>query len=183
MSYTYLPSTPFSSKPTIIMTTPPSSRKTSYLQSNPNISILVHDWVSHRPPSLASTDAQLSASPERELHGASGLASLLAGINSAALSSISVSIGGTARILEQGSEEANWFKARHKEHNTFGDAVNSADIFSEDESTTGAGCYIESQEALVVIVDIQDGRISDPKGATKDFSLSGSAEEGLVNGT
>src|ERR1700730_10422602 len=50
MNYTYLPTTPFSPHPTIIMTTNPSSRKTHNLISNPNVSLLVHDWVSPRPP-------------------------------------------------------------------------------------------------------------------------------------
>jgi hypothetical protein len=164
------------------MTTPPSSRKTSNLSSNPNVSLLVHDWVSHRPPSLASADAQLSVSPDRDLRGTSGLASLLAGINSAALSSISVSINGTAHILEQGSEEAAWFKARHKEHNTFGDTVDNSDVFGEDDSTAGAGCYIENQEVRVVVVDIKDGRISDFKGSTRDFSVADEIGGRMING-
>src|ERR1700712_3347498 len=133
MSYTYLSSTPYSAEPIIVLTTPPSSRKSMYLEANPKVSLLVHDWVSHRPPTL---EAQLSTSPERALARTSGLASLLAGMNSAALSRISVSINGTAKILESASEEATWFKARHKESNAFGDAVDDTD----------AGCYIESQE-------------------------------------
>ncbi|KAJ5111135.1 hypothetical protein N7532_001670 [Penicillium argentinense] len=54
MSYTYLPSTPFEPYPTIIMTTNPASRKTNHLLRNPRVSLLVHDWVSHRPPTRAS---------------------------------------------------------------------------------------------------------------------------------
>jgi hypothetical protein len=40
MNYTYLPSTPYSPHPTIIMTTPPSSQKTHNLVSNPLVSLL-----------------------------------------------------------------------------------------------------------------------------------------------
>jgi hypothetical protein len=181
MSYTYLPSTPFSSKPTIIMTTPPSSRKTSYLVSNPNVSLLVHDWVSHRPPTLASSEVQFSSSPESGIR-ASGLASLLAGMNSAALSRISVSINGKARILQEGSEEAAWFKARHKEHNTFGDTVDNSDVLGSSDETSGAGCYIEGQEVRVVVVDIVDGRISDWQGMTKDFTIEEETGGRLING-
>jgi len=183
MSYTYLPATPYSSKPTIVMTTPPSSRKTTYLLSNPNVSLLVHDWVSHRPPTLASPEVQLGTSPEGGLGRVSGLASLLAGMNSAAMSRISVSINGTARILAQGSEEAGWFKARHKEHNTFGDLVDNSDVFGEEDNSGGAGCYIEGQEVRVVVVDIEDGRISDWKGMTKDFSVSNQSADRLFNGS
>ncbi|CRK39460.1 hypothetical protein BN1708_001667 [Verticillium longisporum] len=45
MNYTYLPSSPFSAAPIIAMTTNPASRKTTNLLSNPNVSLLVHDWV------------------------------------------------------------------------------------------------------------------------------------------
>jgi hypothetical protein len=166
MSYTYLSSTPYSSEPVIIMTSPPSSRKSTFLEANPKVSLLVHDWVSHRPPTL---EAQLSTSPDGGPGRTSGLASLLAGINSAALSRISVSINGTAKILDQESEEATWFKARHKESNTFGDTIDDTD----------AGCYIESQEVLVVVVTIKDGRISDWKGTTKDFNLSNPGINGI----
>jgi hypothetical protein len=150
------------------MTTPPSSRKTSFLAANPKVSILVHDWVSNRPPTLSATspEALLSTSPEGR---SSGLASLLYNLNSASLSRISVSINGTARLVTEGSEEESWYKALHKENNTFGDTVDNSDVFGEGEG--GAGCYIEGQEVRVVVVNIKDGRISDFKGLVKDWSL------------
>jgi len=182
MSYTYLPSTPYSSKPTIIMTTQPSSRKTSYLLSNPKVSLLVHDWVSHRPPTLASTDGQLSTSPERGLGRVSGLASLLANMNSAALSRISVSINGKARVLADNNEEAVWFKARHKEHNTFEGQEDDLNVLGNGDESGGAGCYIEGQEVQVVVVDIIDGRISDWKGTVRDFEVDDENVGRLTNG-
>jgi hypothetical protein len=186
MSYTYLPSTPFSPGPTIIMTTPPSSRKTAYLLSNPKVSLLVHDWVSARPPTLTSAgpgDAQLSSSPEGQGRAATGLASLLYGINSAALSRISVSINGTASVLAQGSEEEAWCKSRHRENNTFGEAVDAGDVVGRDGDSGGAGWYIEGREVRVVVVKLKDGRISDWKGMVKDWSLEGEAGGvAVVNG-
>jgi hypothetical protein len=190
MSYTYLPTgTPFSHRPTIIMTTPPSSRKTGYLLENPRVSLLVHDWVSSRPPTLASADGILSTSPESGSgRAASGLANLLYGINSAAMSRISVSINGTARLLDEGGTEAAWCKERHKAHNTFGDMPDNGDIFGSQEASGGAGCYIDDQALRVVVVDIKDGRISDWKGMVKDWAVgdneqpSSSRGEQLVNG-
>ncbi|KAF2674116.1 pyridoxamine phosphate oxidase-like protein [Microthyrium microscopicum] len=181
MSYTYLPSTPYSSRPTIIMTTPPSSRKTTYLSANPKVSILVHDWVTHRPPTLGS-EAQLSTSPDGGAR--SGLASLLYNINSASMSRISVSINGTAQLLPTASDEEAWYKARHKEHNTFGDMVDNSDVLAGSATEAGgAGCYIEDQEVRVVVVQLQDGRISDWKGMVKDWSIDGDQANGrLVNG-
>lgn len=43
MNYTYLPSSPYSDSPVIIMTTNPASRKTTNIVANPNVSLLVHD--------------------------------------------------------------------------------------------------------------------------------------------
>lgn len=43
MNYTYLPSSPHSSAPVIVMTTNPASKKTNNLVANPNVSLLVHD--------------------------------------------------------------------------------------------------------------------------------------------
>lgn len=43
MNYTYLPSSPYSDSPVIIMTTNPASRKTTNIIANPNVSLLVHD--------------------------------------------------------------------------------------------------------------------------------------------
>jgi len=181
MSYTYLPSTPFSPDPTIIMTTPPSSRKTTFLQANPRVSLLVHDWVTHRPPTLQSNepipiDSSESNPTESARWGmSSGLASLLYGLNSASLSRISVSINGMARILDDAESEAKWCKDRHKEQNTFGDMMDHgiANDPGVGDRSGGAGCYIDDQRVRVVVVDIKDGRISDWKGVVRDWSLEG----------
>jgi len=46
MNYTYLPSSPYSQFPTIVMTTNPASKKMNNLVANPNVSLLVHDCES-----------------------------------------------------------------------------------------------------------------------------------------
>jgi hypothetical protein len=176
MKYTYLPSTPFSNAPTIIMTTPPSSRKTLNLEANPRVSLLVHDWVSHRPPTLSSSPGT-STSPER-----SSLASLLLGLNSAAMSRISVSLNGVAQFLAPGSDEEAWCRAKHKESNAFGEDV-QPDLLGV--GSTDGGAYIEGQEMRVVVVRIEDGRISDYQETVKDFTVIESTRGqavGLVNG-
>ncbi|CAM1502088.1 Fc.00g040720.m01.CDS01 [Cosmosporella sp. VM-42] len=40
MNYTYLPSSPYSNAPVIVMTTNPASRKMTNLVANPNVSLL-----------------------------------------------------------------------------------------------------------------------------------------------
>ena len=50
MNYTYLPSTPYSSAPVIVMTTNPASKKMNNLVVNPSVSLLVHDCTSPQTP-------------------------------------------------------------------------------------------------------------------------------------
>lgn len=99
------------------MTSDPRSKKTTNLTNNPNVSLLVHDWVSSRPPTNTTTG------PDRERSPAGGprssLAQMLMQMNSAAVSSISATINGGAKVLEKGSEEERWCKERHLAENSF----------------------------------------------------------------
>lgn len=52
MNYTYLPSSPHSAGPVIVMTTNPASKKMNNLVANPNVSLLVHDCKPTRPSPL-----------------------------------------------------------------------------------------------------------------------------------
>lgn len=197
MNYTYLPSSPYTTTPTIIMTTTPSSRKTLNLLENPRVSLLVHDWISHRPPTLQST-----ASPERPglSDSSSPLADLLRNLNMSSLSRISTTINGTASLVPSNSEAEAWLKAKHLENNTFGPPQSAQDplsLFSSSPtSSRGAGafgrddaeadggksCYLEGEEVRVVIVNIKDGRIADWQGGYKDWELPVAEPTHLTNG-
>lgn len=186
MSYTYLPSTPFDPYPTIIMTTNPSSRKTNHLMTNPRVSLLVHDWVSHRPPTRApNPSGQRDGSPP-PVATRSSLASLLLNLNTSALSSISTTITGTARFLEPGSEEEAWCKERHLENNTFEEELG---MFGQQQQAAGQrrpSLSIDN-DVRVVTVRVREGRIADWKGGVRDWKLvsesESQADEPLVNGT
>ncbi|EGY21250.1 hypothetical protein VD0002_g2450 [Verticillium dahliae] len=179
MNYTYLPSSPFSAAPIIAMTTNPASRKTTNLLSNPNVSLLVHDWVSHRPPTSARRPSGGSPGPEHR----SSLASLLLNINTSAVSSISATINGTARLLDAGSPEERFYREQHLENNTFGsEGFGPASVEAEDG---GRGCFVAGEEVRVIVVTIRDVRISDWKGSVRDFVLTTTNEdsaETAVNG-
>ena len=211
MNYTYLPPnsrpTPTSPNtpselpagPSIIMTSNPRSKKTLNLQENPNVSLLVHDWVSSRPHNVTSRSGR-EASPTGGR--ASSLANMLMQMNSAAVSSISATMNGEATVLEPGTEEDKWCREQHLANNTFESsdvaqrrqqrALSSPDIFgtSPSDGTAGDGgreSYIEDEDVRVVVVRIRDGRISDWKGGVKDWViLEPGTEEGgavpLVNG-
>jgi hypothetical protein len=190
MNYTYLPSTPYSPTPIIIMTTPPTSRKTLNLESNPLVSLLVHDWISHRPPTLSQPGR--SPSPTRPAPRSGSLAELLLGMNTASLSRISTTINGTAELVQSRSEQESWYKAQHLANNTFGrseegeysnspaggglwreenlrtSATNEGDI---GEGDGGTKCYVEDDEVRVVVVRITGGRIADWRGQTRDWTV------------
>ena len=191
MNYTYLPSHPFSSEtlrpgPVIIMTTNPASKKTLNLVQNPNVSLLAHDWVSSRPPNM-NTDRERS--PVGARAGRSSLANMLMNMNSAAVSSISATINGEAKVLQSGTEEEKWCKQQHLANNTFeGQSAGSEQLFGTSPTNSrtgdgGRGSYIEDDEVKVVVVRIKDGRISDWKGAVKDWVIAEPGQgHGLVNG-
>ncbi|KAJ4249013.1 hypothetical protein FALCPG4_004955 [Fusarium falciforme] len=183
MNYTYLPSSPYSNYPVIIMTTNPASRKTINLVANPNVSLLVHDWVSHRPPTHGRRLSGGSPGPEQR----SSLASLLLNLNTSQLSSISATIGGAARLVPSGTEEERYYRQQHLENNTF----EEVDIqrFQQGNGNGGNGpaqdggrnCFVAGEEVRVVSVDIRDVRISDWKGTVRDWEIV--PTENLVNGT
>ncbi|KAG9247149.1 hypothetical protein BJ878DRAFT_415433 [Calycina marina] len=182
MNYTYLPSSPYSNSPIIIMTTNPSSKKTLNLVANPHVSLLVHDWVSSRPPTTGPRRPSMAGSPPPEAH--SSLAALLTNLNTSALSSISVTINGNAQLVQCGTEEERYYKEQHLDNNTFEESEERAWGAERHDGDGGRGTFIEGQEVRVVMVKITDGRVSDWKGAVRDWSLLRPEQDGemMVNG-
>ncbi|CAK7271755.1 hypothetical protein SEPCBS119000_004769 [Sporothrix epigloea] len=230
MNYTYLPSAvnapdhPINA-PVIVMTTNPASKKTHNIVANPNVSLLVHDWVSHRPlhrrmsggsalsedgpageaassGALSSVLGSLGASNTEQ--PPSSLASLLLNLNTAAVSSISATINGTARLLTQGSAEEAYYHHQHLAYNTF-----DVDPVGPDErrihqqiahggqraaapaSTSnvdprpqdGRERFVAGEEVRVIVVAIKDVRISDWKGQVRDWALEPAATAGETAST
>jgi len=54
MNYTYMPSSPFSLTPVVVMTTNPASKKMNNLVANPNVSLLVHDCKNKSDPAFSA---------------------------------------------------------------------------------------------------------------------------------
>ncbi|RMZ77341.1 hypothetical protein DV737_g4386, partial [Chaetothyriales sp. CBS 132003] len=179
MNYTFLPDYR-GQGPVIIMTTNARSLKTENLLHNPNVSILVHDWVSHRPPTASAVSGQRSGSPPAAA-AQSSLAALLLSLNTSALSSISTTIAGVARFVDAGSEEERWCKEAHLANNTFGDQVRmEASVFhaaSVAPEGNSAG-YIGGDDVRVVLVPVREGRIADWKGGVKDWVLDRAGPDG-----
>lgn len=191
MNYTYLATHPFEAPglppgPVIIMTSNSSSKKTLNLAANPNVSLLVHDWVSARPPNAGGGGREHSPVGTRTQQRSS-LATMLMQMNSAAVSSISATINGEARMLEPGTREEKWCKEQHVANNTFEDEASGAAgagrgevLFGVSPAQAGMGgfdrsSYVEDRDARVVVVRIRDGRISDWKGGVKDWVITETA--------
>jgi len=167
MNYTFLPVTPHpvpaspassaavpSSGPVIILTVQSATKKTLNLRANPRVSLLVHDWVSHRA-SFSDAPASEDRPPQ------SSLASLLSNLNSASLSSISATLFGYAHVVESGSEGEKYYRKVHI------------------DNCIGAGesmCYLEGADARIVVVTISWARVADHKGVVKDWVAPGEEE-------
>lgn len=91
--------------------------------------------------------------------------------------------------MERGTEEERFLRERHLENNTFGEGEGQErslwDDREREDGDGGRGHFIEGEEVRVVVVRITDGRVSDWKGAVRDWSLGSAAGEdagNLVNG-
>ena len=172
------------------MTMNPASRKTINLVSNPKVSLLVHDWVSHRPPT-ANPDPGRSGSPPPAA-ARSSLAAMLLTINTSAMSRISATINGEARVVSQGSSEEEWCKERHLENHTFRAGEEGSGNFMDGDSGNnaqndgGRNWFLEGEDVRVVVVRVKDGRVADWKGGVRDWEIQDmEAEEHgstMVNG-
>lgn len=192
MNYTYLPSSPHSPNPVIVMTTNLSSRKTANICANPNVSLLVHDCMSppmrdvfgartnpltlyrippgssHRPPTHGRRLSGGSPVPEQHR---SSLAALLQNLNSSEVSSISATIGGAASLAPAGSEEERYFCDQHLANNTFEEG---SPLFRSESSTGEDGMtshFVAGEQVRVIVVEIRHVRISDWKGTVRDLDL------------
>ncbi|KAK0668535.1 hypothetical protein QBC41DRAFT_276692 [Cercophora samala] len=180
MNYTYLPSSPYSNNlPEIVMTTNPASKKMNNLATNPNVSLLVHDWVSHRPTTSTQSRRLSNGHSPSRADPPSSLAALLFNLNTSAVSSISATINGSARLVERGSEEEQYYQNIHLANNTFDSATGPAEESATREDDERARLH----DARVIVVGIKDVRIADWKGAVRDWVISSPEENrGQVNG-
>lgn len=130
----------------------------------------------------------------------SSLASLLLNLNTSAMSSISATINGAARLVAAGSDEEQYYRQQHLENNTFdsegassfgsmfqggslGNGNGNASQQQQPGEDGGRGCFVAGEEVRVIVVAIQDVRIADWKGGVRDWVII-PAEQGQtqVNG-
>lgn len=136
-----------------------------------------HIGVSHRPPTQGRRPSGGSPGPEHR----SSLATLLANLNTSAVSSISATINGTAQLVSRGSDEERFYRDQHLENNTF---VDSDQPFQRQPENGDGGDgdrrerFVAGEDVRVILVHIRDIRTSDWKGGVRDWVLVTTAAEG-----
>lgn len=110
----------------------------------------------------------------------SSLASLLLNLNSSAMSSISATIGGAARLATAGSDEEKYYIAQHLENNTYEDGNALFAQATEAAAGPDSSRFVAGEDVRVLVVDIKTVRISDFKGNVRDWAL---VPTEAVNGT
>jgi hypothetical protein len=113
----------------------------------------------------------------------SSLASLLQNLNSSAMSSISATIGGAARLAPTGSQEEKYYTDQHLENNTFEEDTGGP-LFRQESNVAEDGRrshFVAGEQVGVIVVEIRQVRISDWKGTVRDWEVLPSQR--LVNGS
>jgi hypothetical protein len=157
MQFTYLPSSPYSPRPVVVMLTDPRSKKAHNLLANPKVSLLIHDMVPQRP---ASGEGGSLSTYIRNMTTMAALAPHTGETTSA-------TINGDARVLGAGSEEEAFFREKHLQCHTPG--LRTPPTFQSIREGAGAddagqGFIWAGKDMRVVVVEIRDVRMSDPEG-------------------
>ncbi|CAK7894669.1 hypothetical protein CAAN1_02S03994 [[Candida] anglica] len=143
MNYTYYRD---SNGDYIIITTPQKTTKYNNMVLNPNVSILVHDWVSAK----SNTSGEDSTSGRRN-----SLYEMLTNMNRTEISSVSVMIDGKAEILKSDSEKFNFYKSLHLNNDSI-DQVQAKN-------------YIECEDNALVLIRIEGCKITDTENNIQQF--------------
>jgi hypothetical protein len=157
MTYTYLPTSPYSTHPVIIMTTNQASRKTANIVANHNVSLNVHGWTPVRAP---GPNRRPSITP---------MASALYQRNVEDMTGIGATIGGSAHLAPTGSEEEKFYIEEHLKNHSSGDVPEVSLQGTADER--GSRHVIAGEQVRIIIVEIKDVRISDLDGNIQDWEI------------
>lgn len=149
MNYTYYSN---NSDYYIIITTPKGTTKYENIVSNPNVSLLVHDWIS----------AKTATETEQESNGSSGrrrnsLFELLTNLNRTEISSVSVMINGKAQVLDpkQDLETFDFYKSLHSNN----------DLIDKQQAKN----YIESDDCALVLIRIENVKVTDTNDNVQSY--------------
>lgn len=143
MNYTYYRD---SETDYIIITTPKNTTKYENILANPNVSLLVHDWISAK----ASTEEPASSQGRRN-----SLYELLTNLNRTEISSVSVMITGRAEILNQSLPKFEFYKSLHSNNSLI--------------DQTQAKNYIECADNALVIISVISCKVTDTDNNIEEY--------------
>ncbi|ABN67102.1 predicted protein [Scheffersomyces stipitis CBS 6054] len=125
----------------IIISTPKGTTKYDNMVHNPNVSILIHDWIS------AKTNSEANDSPASNRRNS--LYELLANFNKNEIGRVSVTISGRAEILTHDTEKDDYlfYKSLH---------LNNSKI-----DQVQAKNYIEDDDNALILVQIHGCKVTD----------------------
>lgn len=127
----------------VIVSTPRKTTKFENMLSNPNVSLLIHDWISVKNTAGQSLE-EPSASPKRN-----SLYELLANFNRNELSRVSVMLDGEAKILDKTVDGRvfDFYKSLH---------LNNSKIDHAQVKN-----YIENDDNALIIIRITNCKVTD----------------------
>lgn len=162
MNYTYIPphkafKEESSNNHYVIFPTNKETGKYSNIKNNPNVSLLIHDWVTAKKLSLkksstsntptyltSTTDIPIEEHPSR-------LLCLLQELNQSELSQISASLTGIAFIIDPATDESYYYKHALLKANP------------------DAECFINGNDTVVIKVQLLSAKVSDSDNNTKIY--------------
>ncbi|CUM64646.1 uncharacterized protein PRCAT00002255001 [Priceomyces carsonii] len=146
MNYTYY-NKPSEGQSYIIITTPRDTIKYENILANPNVSLLVHDWISAK----ASDN-----NGETENKRRNSLYELLTNLNRTEISRVSVMLTGKAKIIEDtDSDEYKFYKSLHLNNTLIDD--------------NQAKNYISNDNNVLVLVKIERCKVTDTDDNVQEF--------------
>ncbi|KAK6197427.1 uncharacterized protein RJT21DRAFT_123246 [Scheffersomyces amazonensis] len=131
----------------IIISTPKDTTKYNNILQNPNVSILIHDWISVKN---GSTEAESVSTKRRN-----SLYELLANLNKNEISRVSVMLDGKANVIDETNESYDFYKSLH---------LNNSKI-DEIQSKN----YIESNDNAIILITIKACKVTDTENNIAEY--------------
>lgn len=160
MTYTYVPAghgKPYTDGAVVVLATKRDTQKYENILHNPNVSLLIHDWVTAR--TVGQGDGAPSGPSAGTTSGSSpyGLAQYLQKLNQAELSSVSATLDGHATLTK--GDEAEFFRQKILAHNS-----------------REARCFIEDAE--IVLVHITSATVANSRNQVESYDVETGREDG-----
>lgn len=143
MNYTYY----HGNEDYVIVTTPKGTTKYENMTANPNVSLLLHDWMSAK----TTTDDPSEATGKRR----NSLYEFLTNLNKTEISRVSVMINGKAEEIAVDSENYNFYKSLH---------LNNSSI-----DQVQAENYIKDGNTALFVIKIDQCKVTDTENNVQEY--------------